>query len=78
LLGFHLSNSDLFQIIDNLCLEHEKKRTDLDFDEFLNHINEKINNPTTMQGTNKIFDLIRGSKIVKKTYYLQKKFDLLY
>ena len=56
---------ELFHVIDDLCLEHEKKRTNLDFDKFLNHINEKMANPTTMQGTNKVFDLIKDTKKVK-------------
>jgi hypothetical protein len=59
-----LDNSDIYQCIDELCIDHEKKRTNIEFDKFLNHVNDRFANPTTMEGTTKIFNLIKDQKKV--------------
>merc|ERR1712151_138457 len=37
------------------CVAAERKRTSVDVDKFINHLNENLANPKSMDGTDKIF-----------------------
>ena len=64
-VDFHLEHSDIYSLIDELCVAQEKRRNKIDFQKLLDHLNENLANPKTMEGTNKIFALMVDSKIVR-------------
>lgn len=64
-VDFHLEHSDIYNLIDELCVTCEKRRTKIDIQKLLEHLNENLANPKTMEGTNKIFELLVDKKIVR-------------
>ena len=59
-----MDNSDIYSIIDELCVEQEKRRNKIDVEKLLNHLNENLANPKSMKGTDKIFKNIVDNKYV--------------
>jgi Ca2+-binding EF-hand superfamily protein len=69
-VDFHLEHSDIYGLIDELCVAQEKRRNKIDFKTLLDHLNENLANPKTMEGTNKIFELMVDPKnVIKEIYF---------
>ena len=65
-----MNNSDIYNLIDELCIAMEKRRNKVDVEKLINHLNENLANPKSMAGTDKIFKGMVDNRYVRKVFFI--------